>query len=381
MKAVPATWFDGRSTRSYEVSLSWEGDALLLRSASAHVPERRYAAEGVRLSEPSISAPLAINLPDGSTAWVMAGEGVQALRLATSTAGTAAASGAGRMGSPTGSASWLNASRWIASWPVVVACVFGSVAVLAWFDRQGAAWMAEAAIHVTPLSADRAIGQQVFTSLKEEWLATSRIPQKRQDAVRRRFLDLAQRVHPEYAVELHFHGVKSGRWQRDKPDHKDPRGFNAFALPGGQIVLLDGLAHALSDDELMVVLGHELGHVVHRHGLKAVARSVGLLTVAGAVFGDVSTVLAAGIAGFQGLKHSRAAEREADAFGRHLSAVAGWPAATEQAVWRKLDQLQDTFGGGEVPDWLSTHPNTRERLEAARQAERPPAAKPAAASR
>jgi Zn-dependent protease with chaperone function len=142
-------------------------------------------------------------------------------------------------------------------------------------------------------------------------------------------------------------------------------GFNAFALPHGAIVVLDGLAERLSDDELLALLGHELGHVQHRHGLRAVARGFGLLAVAGAVFGDFSIVVAGAMAGVQNLHYSRDAEREADAFSHRFAAAAGLPPQVTAGLWRKLlaEERRRNITG--MPLWLSTHPSTEERLREA----------------
>ncbi len=72
---------------------------------------------------------------------------------------------------------------------------------------------------------------------------------------------------------------------------RDSDGINAFAAPGGQIVVLSGLLdNAESPEELAGVLAHEIGHVVERHPMRGLLRQVGLTLVVAAVVGDVSTL-------------------------------------------------------------------------------------------
>lgn len=102
----------------------------------------------------------------------------------------------------------------------------------------------------------------------------------------------------------------------------DDPAINAFALPGGYVVVNSGLIlRASRAEELQGVLGHEISHVTGQHGLRAVIRSTGVYVVAQALVGDASGLLAA-LANAGPLllnqKYSRDFEREADAEGYAL---------------------------------------------------------------
>lgn len=96
-------------------------------------------------------------------------------------------------------------------------------------------------------------------------------------------------------------------------------GANAFALPGGHILVTDELVTALNNEnEILAVLAHEAGHVEQHHGLRNVIQSLGTVALLTVIVGDISalaeTVLVSGPVLFQQLSYSRDLEREADQF-------------------------------------------------------------------
>jgi predicted Zn-dependent protease len=153
---------------------------------------------------------------------------------------------------------------------------------------------------------------------------------------------------------------------------EDPT-VNAFALPGGYIYIHTGLLQTVeSESELASVLGHEIAHVVARHGLKNLKKAqqwqffVGLLNLGldaalgqrGAQYGQLaSQLLAAGIL----TKHSRDAEREADFLGLHEMYRARYDPRGMISLFQKLDRISR-----QSPDLLGfvfrTHPPASERI-------------------
>lgn len=153
---------------------------------------------------------------------------------------------------------------------------------------------------------------------------------------------------------------------------EDPT-VNAFALPGGYIYIHTGLLQTVeSESELASVLGHEIAHVVARHGLKNLKKAqqwqffIGLLNLGldaalgqrGARYGQLaSQLLAAGIL----TKHSRDAEREADFLGLHEMYRARYDPRGMISMFQKLDRISR-----QNPDLLGfvfrTHPPASERI-------------------
>jgi Zn-dependent protease with chaperone function len=213
---------------------------------------------------------------------------------------------------------------------------------------------ARAVLPLVPLGIDDTLGRRAWESIDSGWLAPSQRDDQADAGLRSRFEAMAQACGEGRGLRLLVRRAK------DEP------GFNALALPDGTVVVLDGLLGALTEDEALVVLAHEIGHVVHRHGMENLARSTGLLAVAGTVLGDFSTVAATAVGTLQWLRYSRDAERQADAFARQCIARMGIDPRVMVSVWGKFrDEVQRRGAGSGLPDWLSTHPGLEERLRAA----------------
>ncbi len=149
----------------------------------------------------------------------------------------------------------------------------------------------------------------------------------------------------------------------------DRPGFNAMALPNGTLFVFDGLAELLVRTSLIAVLGHEAGHVKHRHAMRHLVQGAGLLSVAGVVMGDSSSVAAGTLASVQTLRYSRDAERESDAEAQRLILREHLPNETLVGAWLKvLEQMRRDGRVDSGTEWLSIHPPIGERIEGARRA-------------
>ena len=139
----------------------------------------------------------------------------------------------------------------------------------------------------------------------------------------------------------------------------DDKMVNAFAVPGGDIVVNRGLLTATrSPEELAGVLAHEIQHVALRHSLQGVVRGAGLSLLFAIVIGDASATLAGQAADrLLGLKFSRDAEREADEHGFGLLLMRGINPHGMVAFFATLAKQ----GGATPATLLSTHPTSAER--------------------
>ena len=164
--------------------------------------------------------------------------------------------------------------------------------------------------------------------------------------------------HPEYQWEYRL--------------IQDDKQANAFALPGGKVAVYTGILPITRDESgLAAVLGHEIGHVVARHGGERVSQqtlvNVGLETTMAALSsGNPVTVQA--IASLPGagatvgvlLPWSRAQESEADHIGLILMAKAGYDPHAARDLWLRMAAASQ--GPGRPPEFLSTHPSEPTRI-------------------
>jgi TonB family protein len=154
---------------------------------------------------------------------------------------------------------------------------------------------------------------------------------------------------------------------------------NAFALPGGTLVISDELVALASDEELAAVLAHEIGHWQLRHGLQGVLRNSGALLVVCVVTGDLSALTTfAGALPLTLLQrgYSREFEQEADAYAMDLLGRAKIDVAHFASILKKLEDTRPAKGRDLT--YLSTHPSTGDRIKRINPGGRsPPARVPA----
>jgi len=150
----------------------------------------------------------------------------------------------------------------------------------------------------------------------------------------------------------------------------DPKTVNAFALPGGQVFITEGLfKHLDTDGELAGVLAHEVGHVVARHSAQQLAKQeltqglTGAAVIAAYDPNDRNSRYKADMAMLIGqvvsLKFGRNDELEADKLGVRFSADAGY----DPRAMIKVMEILDHVAKSRTPEFFSTHPNPEHRIE------------------
>ncbi len=150
----------------------------------------------------------------------------------------------------------------------------------------------------------------------------------------------------------------------------DPQTINAFALPGGQVFITEGLLQRLkTEGQLAGVLGHEIGHVVARHGAEHIAKSQLTQGLTGAAVlatydpndpaSRNSAAVAAMIGQLVGMRFGRQDELEADALGVRFMADAGYDPRSMEAL---MQVLEESSQGNRPPEFFSTHPNPENRI-------------------
>ncbi len=150
---------------------------------------------------------------------------------------------------------------------------------------------------------------------------------------------------------------------------------NAFALPGGKVIVLNGLVKAARDpDEIAGVLAHELGHLKHRDSLRDVISTGGASFLVGLLFGDVtgSSVLIFAGRRMIDAAYTRDMERDADTFSIEVMHRLGRSTLKMgELVFRITGKQGDT-----TASILANHPLTEDRLERMRKEDRPASGPP-----
>lgn len=163
--------------------------------------------------------------------------------------------------------------------------------------------------------------------------------------------------------------VSNFRWEFHLVKSND---VNAFCMPGGKIVVYEGLMKLVSnDDELAVVLGHEVAHAVAKHSNERISQQM-LAQYGAQVLGGVLADKSAAVQQVAGqvyglgaqygvmLPFSRKHESEADKMGLVLMSIAGYNPDYAVSFWKKMSQS----GGQKVPEFMSTHPSDQTRIAA-----------------
>jgi Zn-dependent protease with chaperone function len=140
---------------------------------------------------------------------------------------------------------------------------------------------------------------------------------------------------------------------------------NAFALPGGEIVVYSGMLNSMNTyPELIALLGHETGHIQYRHSLKLMIKNISLVFIVRSFFdgyNDLAGLLASRAAAFQQLSYSREAEEDADRFGYNTMKLNRTDPRGMVALFDHLKQ--DNDAGNNIPEFLLTHPKIENRIK------------------
>lgn len=212
---------------------------------------------------------------------------------------------------------------------------------------------------LVPAEQLEALASQQYTGLKQG-AKQDGVLVPDQDPRVQRLRRIAQNIIPH--AERWNERAADWQWEVNLIDAPEA---NAFCMPGGKIAFFSGLIEQLqlTDDEIAIVMGHEIAHALREHGRERVAKS-GLLNL-GAVlaswlfdFGDIGQAVIGQGAQLTLLKFSRDDEIEADMAGLDIVARAGYDPRAGIVLWEKMAKLEQRT----PPQWLSTHPAGSNRI-------------------
>lgn len=216
--------------------------------------------------------------------------------------------------------------------------------------KYGVPVAAKYAAMATPPEIERDLGKQTLDALDNEklgYFAASELTVSRQKSIADALTKLCSKTGncPQY--QLHF--------------RKSPQiGANAFALPGGSVIMTDELVElAKNEDEVIAVLAHELGHVKERHALRQTLQGTisGLILIA--ITGDFSAIAAGLPTLMLNMNYSRDLELDADAYALESLKTACIPSKSFATI---LLRLEKSHGDVSVPEMISSHPDTKARV-------------------
>ena len=244
-----------------------------------------------------------------------------------------------------------------------VLCLVGIFAMGFW-GLSALQGVAQRAVHQVPWEVDETIGQTLVAQMDLGGpMLENLVVQDATNKILQRLVPHSSR--PEAQFDIHV--VQSDQ-------------VNAFALPGGQMVVFTGLLkRAKKAEEVAGVLAHEIAHVTQRHGLDRIVQSIGIMTLVQLAVGDSSVLLGLGselvtLAAIN--SYSRDQESEADDIGVRILHSAGIAHTHLAQFFKDLKEQGPVHGGKDknkpqLPDqveemlsWVSTHPAIGARIEA-----------------
>ncbi len=202
---------------------------------------------------------------------------------------------------------------------------------------------------------------QAYSKLSSEAAAKGAL--NRDAAMLNRVRGVAARIQPQTAV-----------FRRDAPSWKwevnliESDQLNAFCMPGGKIMFYTGLIRKLNltDDEIAVVMGHEIAHALREHSREKVSQAAAAQTAIGigtqllGLGGGTAQLTGAAYEALVATQFSRGQETESDRIGLELMARAGYNPQAGVSLWQKMEAAKS---GSAPPAFLSSHPSDSSRVQ------------------
>jgi predicted Zn-dependent protease len=213
---------------------------------------------------------------------------------------------------------------------------------------------------IVPADQIEAAAFQQYGQLKQEARQKNALVPDSDPQVQR-LRTIAQRLIP-FSYEWNPR-ARDWKWEINLLNAKQ---VNAFCMPGGKIAFYTGILEELqlTDDEVSMVMGHEIAHALREHARERMGKNVatrGAIEIGAAIFGlGNGGRMAADIGGqLLTLRFGREDESEADLVGMELTARAGYDPRAGVSLWEKMGQASK----GAPPEFLSTHPSGPTRIK------------------
>jgi predicted Zn-dependent protease len=247
-----------------------------------------------------------------------------------------------------------------------IALLVAAISLLGYFGSSVFNPITQEKQHVAGITPEQevALGLQAAPEMAQQFGGLDPDPemQARADRVGERLISHSAAGKSPYRFEFHV--------------LNDPETINAFALPGGQVFITEGLLRRLkTEGQLGGVLGHEIGHVVARHGAEHIAKQQLTQGLTGAAVlatydpNDPSSRNSAAVAAMIGqlvsMRFGRQDELEADRLGVRFTSEAAYDPRSLIALMKILEESSQ---GNRPPEFFSTHPNPENRIQRIQEA-------------
>ncbi len=335
MISLEGTYYDGRVPVAVPARMEFTGGsaALIAGQSSLH-----YAASLLKVSPRIGTADRFIALPDNGQFQCSVHPFLDSLPQASPSEGPVA---------------WLEEK-----WGIALAGIVITVCLLLAGYFYGLPFAAERIAARIPIETEQALGRHAVVWLDEhKWLKPSELDFQTQRDIRDGFDGLLGGLPLKSYCQMEFRA-------------SNILGANAFAFPGGTIIITDDMVKAAnSREEVLAVLAHEIGHVELRHTMRSLLQNSAVAVVAAAVTSDAAS-LSVAVAGLPTLlaqtKYSREFESAADEFAFNLLKQKGYSPLAFASLMERLAIKYETDEKTFV--YVSTHPVTEERMKRARAA-------------
>jgi predicted Zn-dependent protease len=249
---------------------------------------------------------------------------------------------------------------------LLVALVVAAISILGYFGSSVFNPVTQEKQHVAGITPEQevALGLQAAPEMAQQFGGEDPDPQMHAKVTQVGERLVAKTAAGQTPYQFQFHVLN------------DPETINAFALPGGQVFITEGLLKRLqTNGQLAGVLGHEMGHVVARHGAEQIAKqqlTEGLTGAAVMATYDPnnpssrnSAAVAAMIGNLVTMRFGRQDELEADNLGVRFGSEAGYDPRSMIALMKILEESSQ---GNQPPEFFSTHPNPENRIQRIQEA-------------
>jgi len=230
---------------------------------------------------------------------------------------------------------------------VPLAAALGALAVIVFLYLWGIPLLSTWVTAKVPVSWEANLGQSIIESLAP---ASRRCSDPGQEVFLREIVEALNAARPEHPYKFR---VLVG----DEPV------VNAFAAPGGTIVVFRGLLEKIqTTEELAGVLSHEMQHILHRHSTRMILGNVSLMLLLSVVMGDVNSAMNVGKEGvgvLATLNYSRQYEDQADAEGMRQVLAAG---IDPKGMISFFERIQKEDRSSSIPAYFLTHPKPESRI-------------------